>query len=91
MGLFEGKLLGSCRIQDGAIIGQDHHWAKWHRDDNEDPIFNAYEFIEREHTLKAPGYGGQPYGNGALFVKPSDVIWLEPIVCPHCKQIIKSD
>ena len=78
--LSRGKYLGKCQIKDGAIVGQDHHWAEWRHDSN-DPLFDAYEFLENEAVLEAPGYGQLPgtkyYGNGCLYVKHQDIQFVE--------------
>lgn len=72
----EGVKLGRARIKTGAVIGQDHHCARW-EDGGE--VFDVYAFIESRHILTADGYGNlkkpNAYGNGSLFVKPEDLVW----------------
>jgi hypothetical protein len=76
--MFNEKKTGRrARIRTGAIVGQDHRFAKW--EDNGE-IFDVYKFLPHLLMLTADGYGNldKPncYGNGSLFVKPKDVIYL---------------
>jgi hypothetical protein len=71
-------LLGIAQIKNGAIVGQDHGYHRW---ENKGEVFEVLEFIESRHQCRAYGYGilntkdGKGYGNGILFVKPTDLIW----------------
>jgi len=60
-----------ARIKGGAIIGCDMHAVRW-RDDGE--VFEVFPLIENKVRLMAPGYGGEPYGNGPLYVRTEDLI-----------------
>ena len=67
------------RIKEGAIVGQDMSCAEWEDDGT---IFDVHSFTEDKARLVACGYGvlgdsGKSYGNGALFVKKSDLIFLD--------------
>jgi hypothetical protein len=74
----DGKILGMATIRNGAAVGQDHSFCKW-QDNGE--VFEVREFIEGRHILTADGYGNLKkrgaYGNGALFVKSSDVSFVK--------------
>ncbi len=60
-----------ARIKDGAIIGCDMHQVAW-KDEGE--VFEVFPLIEGKVRLIAPHYGGEPYGNGPLYVKIEDLI-----------------
>lgn len=70
-----------ARIRDGAFIGCDMHFCKW-KDDGE--VFEVGDFNnvppspERKY-LVAPGYGGNPYGAGGLYVNVADLIEVEDV------------
>jgi len=59
------------RIKDGAIIGCDMHQVVW-KDKGE--VFEASPLTRNKMKLIAPGYGGEPYGNGPLYVKVEDLV-----------------
>jgi hypothetical protein len=60
-----------ARIKDGALIGCDMSACIW-KDNGE--VFEVEEFTKERNKLKAPNYGGEPYGNGCLYVKKEDLI-----------------
>ena len=69
------------RIKNGATVGQDFSVFQW---ENDGTIFEAKDRLvgERKQCI-ADGYGSQldyeSYGNGALYAKPSDLIFLSGI------------
>jgi len=68
------------RIRDGAIVGCDMHQCKW-ADSGE--VFEVKMFTQDTRRLEAPYYGGSPYGNGALYVKVSDLLYEETQISNH--------
>ena len=60
-----------ARIRLGAIVGQDHRFWKWGRDDT---VYEVHPFTDSHAKAIAPGRGGQPYGNGALYVRLEDLV-----------------
>ena len=60
------------------MIGQDHGRLKW---EDKGEVFDVYEFSDFLNVCEALGYGilgtkdGKGYGNGALFARPSDLVW----------------
>jgi hypothetical protein len=78
--LGEKAKLGTGRIKDGALIGQDFRVMHWpnclvppslEKNWPADIIFDVYEFDADNVSCIAPGFGviGGDYGNGSLFVK----------------------
>ena len=54
------------------VYGQDHGFGRGIPDGvwfDITPMPEASLFTKHLYVLRAPGYGGEPYGNGALFVK----------------------
>ncbi len=71
------KYLGMAQIQDGATVYFDHRSGKWN-DNN--TVFSVYSFSNTLHKCQAYGYGiigggDGSYGNGALYVRPQDLLW----------------
>jgi hypothetical protein len=61
-----------ARIKDGAFVGCDFHVIQW-KDNGE--VFEVVDFTKERKKLTALGYGKkESYGNGALYVKPEDLI-----------------
>lgn len=60
-----------ARVRDGAFVGCDMHVVKW-KDEGE--VFEVSSLTKNKMVLTAPGYGGEPYGNGPLYVKTEDLI-----------------
>lgn len=72
--------IGKARIKTGAHIFQDHHFASW-KDGGE--VFDVYDVaFDGRKDLIADGYGNleKPgaYGNGSLFVKDADIVFVDP-------------
>ncbi len=90
MFFFREEYEGQARIRDGAIVGQDHHWARW-EDDPLDPVFDVYSFLPTEKVLIADGYGNlkkpNAYGSGCLYVKNEDLVWIhvDELLLPNAR------
>jgi hypothetical protein len=63
------------KIKDGAMVGQDMHYAFW-KSVGTDPVFEGEEKITgTKWRLSALGYGKKnDYGNGPLYVNENDLI-----------------
>jgi hypothetical protein len=73
------------RIVDGAIIGQDHNFAKWSDKGEDFLVIEKLNVSDRsEFILQAPGYGdSENYGNGALYVLQKDLIEVDGSAGQH--------
>lgn len=75
------------RIKNASSVGQDFSFCKWKEDGT---IFTVKEirFSTGRVCLTAPGYGDPTpnYGNGAIYVKPNDLIPAEEVKpCKWCE------
>jgi hypothetical protein len=71
-----------CSIPLGMTCVMDHHFFRWpiknyagYEDVPADLLFDV-QFGNGHFVLRAPGFGGEPYGNGAITI--TYATWLRP-------------
>jgi hypothetical protein len=76
------KVGDRVRVREGAVYGQDFGF---HRATPDMPEFEVRSIsINDRAKLQAPGYGGDPYGNGSIYANLRDLIPPSPQPCPNC-------
>ncbi len=69
-------IIGRARIKTGAPYAQDMQLYHWNGDDI---LFDVHEFEPGRVILTAPNHGGDPYGNGAICVLETDLVFVERV------------